>query len=263
VLGSAGRGESLLAMDQDNAVIFSEGEPDGSEDRWFAAFGRFMCQFLHEAGVPLCKGGVMASEPAFRGSDRTWRARMEAWLGRSNSQDLLNVDIVFDARVVHGAPALAVGLMSEFRAAAKASPAFLKLMVASHGEGAAPIGFFGKLRGDDQGRIDLKKHIISRTVAAARVLALRHGVAATTTADRLFGVEASGIGGAADLAGLRHGVAFAQDLLLRAQLADIAIGRTPGNAAPLSAISTGDQSRLKQDIARLADLDEIVRDTLY
>ena len=29
VLGSAGRGESLLAMDQDNAVIFERGEPEG------------------------------------------------------------------------------------------------------------------------------------------------------------------------------------------------------------------------------------------
>ena len=39
VLGSAGRGESLLAMDQDNAVIFEHGEPEASEDRWFAALG--------------------------------------------------------------------------------------------------------------------------------------------------------------------------------------------------------------------------------
>ena len=29
VLGSAGRGESLLAMDQDNALVFAEGEPGG------------------------------------------------------------------------------------------------------------------------------------------------------------------------------------------------------------------------------------------
>ena len=38
VLGSAGRGESLLAMDQDNALVFAEGEPGGDVDSWFAAF---------------------------------------------------------------------------------------------------------------------------------------------------------------------------------------------------------------------------------
>ena len=39
VLGSAGRGESLLAMDQDNAIVFAEGAPGGPEDRWFATLG--------------------------------------------------------------------------------------------------------------------------------------------------------------------------------------------------------------------------------
>ena len=32
VLGSAGRSESLLAMDQDNALVFADGAPDGPED---------------------------------------------------------------------------------------------------------------------------------------------------------------------------------------------------------------------------------------
>ncbi len=263
VLGSAGRGESLLAMDQDNAVIFAAGAPDGPEDQWFAAFGKRMCAVLHDVGVPLCKGGVMASEPAFRGSVETWRGRMETWLSRSRPEDMLNVDIVFDARTVHGDPALASTLLADFRAAAREAPAFLKLMVASHGEGAAPIGFFGKLKGDDRGRIDLKRHVISRTVAAARVLALRHGVSAASTADRLAGVLALGSGSAADIDGLKAGIAHAQDLLLRAQLADIAAGAKPGNAAPLAALGDAAQARLKADIQRLANLDEIVREALY
>ncbi|MGI9415394.1 MAG: exonuclease domain-containing protein, partial [Hyphomicrobiales bacterium] len=33
VLGSGGRGESLLAMDQDNAIVFETGEPGGPEDQ--------------------------------------------------------------------------------------------------------------------------------------------------------------------------------------------------------------------------------------
>ncbi len=263
VLGSAGRGESLLAMDQDNAVIFAEGDPDGPEDRWFAAYGKVMCATLHAVGVPLCPGGVMASEPAFRGSVATWRERMATWVERSNPDDLLNVDIVFDARTVHGDPALAAGVLGAFRKAAQGSPPFLKLMVASHGEGAAPVGFFGKLKGDEQGRIDLKKHVISRTVAAARVLALRHGVESAGTPARLKGVEDKGLGGASDLAGLRDGVAHAQNLLLRAQLADIAEGRKPGNRAPLAAMDPAEQARLKADVQRLANLDDIVREVLY
>ena len=39
VLGSAGRGESLLAMDQDNAIVFDEGPPGGAADQWFEEMG--------------------------------------------------------------------------------------------------------------------------------------------------------------------------------------------------------------------------------
>ena len=53
VLGSGGRGESLLAMDQDNAIVFAVGEPDGPEDRWFATLGTHVADILHEVGVSL------------------------------------------------------------------------------------------------------------------------------------------------------------------------------------------------------------------
>jgi CBS domain-containing protein len=263
VLGSAGRGESLLAMDQDNAVVFAQGAPDGPEDQWFARFGRLMCAYLHESGVPLCKGGVMASEPLFRGSIETWRGRMTTWLGRSNPQDLLNVDIVFDARIVHGDPDPAMRLQQKFRASAKQSPAFLKLLTASHDTTSAPVGFFGGLKGDHEGRIDLKKHVISPTVATARVLALRYGIDAGPTSERLRRVEDKGAGSSISLAGLREGLGLAQDLVLRAQLADIANGLTPGNRVPLSLISPAEQAHLKDAIRRLGNLDEIAREALY
>ncbi len=55
VLGSVGRGESLLAMDQDNAIVFAEGEPDSAADRWFAALGGHAAAILHEVGVPSAR----------------------------------------------------------------------------------------------------------------------------------------------------------------------------------------------------------------
>ncbi|HKH28720.1 MAG TPA: DUF294 nucleotidyltransferase-like domain-containing protein, partial [Sphingomicrobium sp.] len=52
VLGSAGRGESLLALDQDHSLIFENGEPGGPEDQWFAAFGKRIADMLHSVGLP-------------------------------------------------------------------------------------------------------------------------------------------------------------------------------------------------------------------
>jgi CBS domain-containing protein len=39
VLGSAGRGESLPALDQDNAIVFADGAPGSTQDQWFEALG--------------------------------------------------------------------------------------------------------------------------------------------------------------------------------------------------------------------------------
>ena len=86
VLGSAGRGESLLAMDQDNALMFAEGAPDGPEDRWFATFASHANDILHQVGVPYCKGGVMAKNAAWRGSMLTWRDRIADWIRRSKPE---------------------------------------------------------------------------------------------------------------------------------------------------------------------------------
>src|SRR3546814_1334257 len=51
VLGSAGRGESLLAMDQDNAIVFAQGAAGGKEDEWFARLGTCVADRSEERRV--------------------------------------------------------------------------------------------------------------------------------------------------------------------------------------------------------------------
>jgi DNA polymerase-3 subunit epsilon/CBS domain-containing protein len=155
VLGSAGRGESLLAMDQDNAVVFAEGEPDGPQDRWFAQFGSRLADVLDETGVPYCKGGVMAKNPNWRGSLATWRARVGDWIGRSTPEGLLSVDIFFDMRPVHGDGSLCNTLWREAFDAARGQAGFAKLLAESVGDIECGLGLFGRVK-TSNGRIDLK-----------------------------------------------------------------------------------------------------------
>jgi CBS domain-containing protein len=263
VLGSAGRGESLLAMDQDNAIVFAEGAPEGVADLWFAELGARFATILNEIGVPLCKGGVMAREPAFRGSVTTWQARMEHWLGRSNPDDLLNVDIVFDARAVHGDPSLFHALLEKFRSVASENAAFLKLMIASHPDIRAPVSFFGTLKGDADGRLDLKRHLISRVVAAARVLAIRHRLDGRSTMDRLAAIQKLDMGSLTSLDDLIHAYARAQALILKSQLADIADGRPPDNRILLSKLTSLERTRLKTDLGNIANLTDLVRSAVF
>ncbi len=86
VLGSGGRGESLLAMDQDNAIVYATGEPDGPEDQWFAELGRQVAAMLDAAGVPYCKGNIMASNSDWRRSRQDWQEVLQTWLQRQSPQ---------------------------------------------------------------------------------------------------------------------------------------------------------------------------------
>jgi CBS domain-containing protein len=262
VLGSGGRGESLLALDQDHAVVFAEGDPDGPEDRWFAAFGRRVSDILHEVGVPYCAGHVMSGEPGFRGSLETWRERIGHWISRANPDDLLSVDIFYDFRPVHGDAALARGLWEEAWGAAKGAFGFLKLLSEANSVQDDPFGFLGRLKTED-GRLDLKRHGLRPIVSSARLLALRHGIDERSTLARLEGVRALEVGGAADLSAAIDIHERLLGLILRAQLADIAAGKKPSNRVPLTlAERHGGLARLKSDLRLVGILDDLARDQL-
>jgi len=227
VLGSAGRGESLMAADQDNAIVFAEGEPGGAADQWFAEMAGHMNAILDIAGIPFCKGGVMAREAAWRLSETGWQTRVQHWIRRHRPEDLLNVDIFFDAVPVHGDPALAASVLSFARHAARSAPDFLKLMAVQAADARAPLTLFGRVRTDETGRVDAKRHGLMAFFTAARVLALRHGVTEHGSADRLRAVAALGIGAASDIEAVLAAHQTLMEACLRQQLADIDAGVPP------------------------------------
>jgi DNA polymerase-3 subunit epsilon/CBS domain-containing protein len=196
VLGSAGRGESLLAADQDNAIVHANPPLDGLSDeaatgeaervdRWFADLGQHIATILDEAGIPLCKGGVMAKNALWRHSVSGWHALIDSWVRRQRPEDILNVDIFFDGVPVHGDLEMGEAIFAHARAVAGASKSFQTQLSEVARRWQAPFTLIGGLRTDEQNRIDLKKHGLLPIFTAGRVLSIRHGEAARSTAARL------------------------------------------------------------------------------
>jgi DNA polymerase-3 subunit epsilon/CBS domain-containing protein len=194
VLGSAGRGESQLAADQDNAIVYAEGKEGGPEDAYFEKLAREMNAILDAAGVPLCKGGVMARNREWRKSIADWRATIEGWVRRQRPQDLLNVDIFFDAVPVHGESALAESIWDYAYECGHAARDFQNALIETARQGSSALSMFGNFKLNERGRIDLKKHGLMPIFTAARVLSIRHDVRTRSTRERLEGVAAKGIG---------------------------------------------------------------------
>ncbi len=71
VLGSGGRGESLLSPDQDNAVVWADDVPEA--EPWFARFGAELAQILDQAGIPCARAASWRASPASAARSRPGR----------------------------------------------------------------------------------------------------------------------------------------------------------------------------------------------
>ena len=260
VLGSAGRGESLLALDQDNALLAAEDTGPAGE-RWFAALGAHVADTLHTVGVPYCKGGVMVSNPPWRGTLSTWRQRIEQWIERSRPEDLLAVDIFFDMRGVHGDTDLAEKVWLEAFDRAKGQAAFAKLLVETAGGATPGLGFWGGFR-TNGGRLDLKKSGLFAIVTAARALAICHHVVERSTPARLAGLGTLDRS-TRDLEALADAHRVFLDLLVVQQIEDIQRGIPPSNSVEVGRLSRRDRERLRQSLKAVSDIDELIRDLLF
>jgi CBS domain-containing protein len=188
-LGSEGRMEQTLATDQDNALIYQSATE--AERAVLLAFAGRVNQRLAECGFPLCKGGIMASNPKWCLSVAEWRATFANWIHRSDAPALLHASIFFDFRPLYGAHELSGELREWLNGSIKDNRLFLKRMVENALANRPPLGlvrdFVVASGGAQAHTLDLKINGITPFVDAARIFALYAGVGETSTAARLRG----------------------------------------------------------------------------
>lgn len=262
ILGSGGRGESMLVPDQDNATVFANGPDDDGALGWFVEHGQRMNRILDDIGIPLCKGKVMAGNLSWNGPLSLWRDRVRSWTETTSPEDLLSVDIFFDCRLVHGNPQLAQQLRQDALTMAEAARPMVKLLADQMANWSPPIGLFGRLQAENN-RLDLKKGGLFPIVAASRCLALSHGIAHRATADRISALRELKIGADQDLEAMEKGLAFLMDLILDQQIHDISGGLKPGTFVDISRLSRHQIAELKEVLASLKNVSTMVHDLLF
>jgi DNA polymerase-3 subunit epsilon/CBS domain-containing protein len=260
VLGSAGRGESLLAADQDNAIVFEHGPPGGPEDRWFAEFGSAMNEILDEVGVPYCRGGVMAKTPAWRHSLADWKGVVDGWVRRQRMEDLLDVDIFFDGIPVHGDAALGETVFDYAYERGANAPDFLKLLTEPLRDWRAPLTLFGGIRTKASGRVDLKLGGLMPISTNARVLAIKHNVRARSTPERLRGLIAKGIGAPAEMERIIEAHRVILGAILGQQLADSESGIPLSSNVDPERLGKDGRAALKLALAQIDPIIDLARE---
>ncbi len=265
VMGSAGRGECLLAPDQDNGFILADYDDDAHArvDAYFVPLAVRFTQLLDAIGFPLCLGNVMATNPVWRKRISEWRKQIAGWLRKRTEAQLLLSDVLVDFQHVWGDAALSQALRRHIMQAIARSPTFVRDLFSIEADHGAALGWFGRLRSerdkqDRPGMINLKLRGSLPLVEAARLLSLRAGLPETSTLARLDGLAAKGALHPEDHDNLRDAFLFISRLLLRQQVEDVAAGRDIGDFVPEERLSKREKDHLVTCLRGIVN----VRDTL-
>ena len=254
--GSEGRGEQTVATDQDNGLVFDSDDPERDRPAWLA-LAQEVNQGLDACGYPLCKGQVMAGNPALCLNMAEWLQRFGHWIEHGAPEDLLAASIYFDLRPVAGQVALAAPLSEMIQREASQVPRFLKQLADNALRQRPPINWRGGVATtevDGRAVIDLKLQGTALFVDAARLLALAQGLPALGTRERLE-AAAPGLGVApAESEAWVGAFEFLQGLRLQVQMAPAAAGAVSGanpNLLDVAALNDIDLRMLKESL-RLA-----------
>jgi CBS domain-containing protein len=231
IMGSIGRGECLLAPDQDNGFILGDyNEAEHARiDAYFVPLAERFTRLLDAIGFPLCVGNVMATNPVWRKPISEWRRQIAGWLRKRTETQLLLTDVLVDFQHVCGDAELSQALRKHITQAIAKDPTFIRDLFAMQADHAAALGWFGRLRSerdkqDRPGVINLKLRGSLPLVEAARLLALKAGVPTTSTLERLDGLLAKGALHREDHEYLKDAFGFISRLLLRQQVEDFDVG---------------------------------------
>jgi CBS domain-containing protein len=227
-LGSAARQEQAIRTDQDHALAF-EGDPDAA-DASLAPVAEFVTAGLEAAGISRCTGNVMATNDALRLSQQQWVGRFEYWMGLGSPKASEQLSIVFDFRRVAGALEADVAL-DRVMATAPQRPIFLQHLARRALDVRPPIGFVRGItveqRGEHPGKVDIKHGGIVIVGNLARAYAIRSGLTAKRTIERLRASEHAGAIDAETREGLEEAFRFLWEIRLRHHVDQIAAGEPP------------------------------------
>ncbi len=262
ILGSGGRGENFLFPDQDNAFIL-DNYPDKHHariDPFYVELAERMTKDLGEVGLTLCLGNVMATNPVWRKTLSQWRDQVAYWMRSRSPATLRYCDIFFDFSHGFGRAGNSARLREYVTGMGTRNPGFLKDMFAIQEDHNVALGWFGRLMTETNsdghtGMINLKYNGTLPLVEAARLMALKHGIAETSTFERLKGLRDCDAINDDQYDYLTGGLNHLTRLLLRQQLADFrSEGKKVTNFVSKASLSKREKEYLADCFRAIKDL---------
>lgn len=250
VLGSAGRGESLLDVEQQNAIIYNGNR---THDVWFEELGEHLADILHSVGLSYSRKNIMASQSGWRKSVTGWRKILKQWLQSHNINDLSSIEIFLDAAPVSGSLKLGEEVWQDTFKLAVQSLNFQSALMSKINNSETVLNFLGQLK-TQKDSIALKDNGLNILAAIARLAALRYEGLHRSSYQRLKTAYDNNAISYQDMENAQNAFNDMMKVLLDQQLVDISAIRPVMAAANVSTMSAGQKKDLIRSLRQIEQL---------
>ncbi len=248
VAGSQARHEQLCHTDQDNGLILARA-PSASEQEWFDALAKFVCDGLAQCGYIYCPGDIMATNDKWCAPIEQWQGYFDRWINEPTPQALLNGSVFFDLSFVYGDKQLLQQVRQRFLQGTKANTLLQSHLSRNALKLKPPLGFFRNIvlvsKGEHKDTLDIKHKGLAAIIELARIYALILGIDAVNTLERLRKSAGSHILTKASADSLIDAFEFLGALRLEHQAQQINVGIAPDNFLAPKDISKLEREHLK------------------
>jgi CBS domain-containing protein len=265
IMGSGGRREMLLDPDQDNGFIF-ENVPDSQlpeVEAFFGPFGKRLSDALDQVGYPYCDGGVMASNPAWRGRLQDWQDRISSWLLDPDPAHVRNSSIFFDFLPLLGDASLADELRDVLYQAIRSHQGFLYHMMSLDLRYKVPLGLLGRFivekSGEQAGKLSVKYGGSVYITDCVRMFALEREVQQLSTLDRLDALVKDNVFAVETAEHIRAAFEALAFLRLRHEIDLLENGEEPSHFLDPTALTKTEQDLLRESFQAVSKLQDATK----
>jgi CBS domain-containing protein len=157
LFGSGGRQEQAIISDQDNGLVYrlppDLGETEQKEvHTYFRLLGAAIVQGLEETGYPPCQGNVTCVHNRWCGSHTQWMDQFTHWASDPTWEHARYILLAADARVLHGDSSVFAPVQAHYHKLIAGNTSLLSRLVSNTLYHRVPLGWFGRILTDVQGR---------------------------------------------------------------------------------------------------------------
>lgn len=197
-MGSSGRKEQFIRSDQDNGLIFEDPYRQNEKEvqDYFLTLGEKIVSGLVKCGFKECPGNVVASNPTWCRSFKSWRNLVKEWVENPDEESIRFMTIFLDFRHIYGQERYCNLLRNFVVRTMRENIVTLQFLVKDDLKRKPPIGFFKQIKAKKDKKygewVNLKKSACVHIVDCLRVFALREGLTETNTYERLNKLQERG-----------------------------------------------------------------------